>query len=135
MIDMPIVVAANDLCVNSCLYNEDKGCLPGAEANTDKCFVESQGKRIMEIEAFIREEAKKLPPEPPPGEKPEPPKEPEKSPEQAAKPPEAPRPAEPRKPTEAPKPATPGAAAAEDDPSSSPLPLSLRRKPEDITDE
>lgn len=141
--DMPIVLAAADLCVNACLYNEDKGCLPGAQANADKCFIESLGKRIMEVEGFIREEAKKLPPDPSGGKKPDKPKEPEKKPEQAAKAPEPPKPAEAPKPpeppkaAEAPKPAdAPGTAAMSgNDASSSPLPMSLWRKPEDITDE
>ncbi len=141
MMDMPIVLAANDLCVNACLYNEDKGCLPGAQANADRCFIESLGKRIMEVEGFIREEAKKLPPEPPPAKKADKPKEPEKKPEQTAKAPEPPKPAAappPPKPPEPPKPAAAGAGTAAmsgSDPASSPLPMSLWRKPEDITDE
>lgn len=135
--DVPIVVAASDLCVNACLYNEDKGCLPGAQANADKCFIESLGKRIMEVETFIRQEAAKLPPEPPPGKKTDKPKEPEKKSEQAAKAPEPAKPAAAPKPSEPPKPAeAPGTAATSGpDPSSSPLPMSLWRKPEDITDE
>lgn len=144
-IDLPIVVAANDLCVNACLYNEDKGCLPGAQANADKCFIESLGKRVMEVETFIREEAKKLPPEPPKAKKPDKPAEPETKPEQTAKAPEPAKPAEPPpKAAEPPKPADATPAAAGDtgtaamsgaDPSSSPLPMSLWRKPEDIPEE
>lgn len=144
MVDLPIVVAANDLCVNACLYNEDKGCLPGAQANADKCFIESLGKRVMEVETFIREEAKKLPPEPPKAKKPDKPAEPEKKPEQTAKAPEPAKPAEPPKPAEPAKPAETipatsgeGATAAMSgaDPASSPLPMSLWRKPEDATEE
>jgi hypothetical protein len=141
MMDMPFLIAANDLCVNACLYNEDKGCLPGAQANADRCFIESLGKRVMEVEGFIREEAKKLPPEPPPAKKGEKPPEPEKKPEQTAKAPEPPKPAPPPpapKAAEPPKPAAEGAGTAAmsgADPSTSPLPMSLWRKPEDITDE
>ncbi len=135
MTDIPVTA---DLCVNACLYNEDKGCLPGAQANADKCFVESLGRRIMEVETFIRQEAAKLPPEPPPGKKPEP----EKKPAEAAKKPEPPKPAEAPKPPEtpaaappAPAPGDPATAAMGGDPSSSPLPQSLWRKPEDIPEE
>lgn len=152
MTDIPVT---SDLCVNACLYNEDKGCLPGAQANADKCFVESLGRRIMEVEAFIRQEAAKLPPEPPPGKKPEPDKKPPE-PRQAAapKPPEAAKAAEPTKPAEPAQPiaqppavaqppaaaqpaaaAESGTAAMSGDASSSPLPMSLRRKPEDIPEE
>lgn len=143
MTDLPVT---SDLCVNACLYNEDKGCLPGAQANADKCFVESLGRRIMEVETFIRQEAAKLPPEPPPGKKPEPEKKPPE-PKQA----EAPKQPEAAKATEPPKPAQPaaqpapaaqaapatepGTAAMSGDASSSPLPMSLRRKPEDIPEE
>ncbi len=144
MTDIPVT---SDLCVNACLYNEDKGCLPGAQANADKCFVESLGRRIMEVETFIRQEAAKLPPDPPPAPKPKP--EPEKKPAEAAKPPEPPRQAEAPKPSEAPKPpepakaadqapaatGEPGTAAMGGDASSSPLPMSLWRKPEDIPEE
>lgn len=140
MTDIPVT---SDLCVNACLYNEDKGCLPGAQANADKCFVESLGRRIMEVETFIRQEAAKLPPEPPPGKKPEPEKKPpEPKQAEAPKPPEAAKAAEPPKPAEPAQPAAQPAAAAETgtaamggDASASPLPMSLRRKPEDIPED
>lgn len=140
MTDIPVTA---DLCVNACLYNEDKGCLPGAQANADKCFVESLGRRIMEVETFIRQEAAKLPPEPPPGKKPEPEKKPpEPKQAEAPKPPEAAKTAEPPRPAEPAQPAAQPAADAESgtaamsgDASSSPLPMSLRRKPEDIPEE
>lgn len=136
MTDIPVT---SDLCVNACLYNEDKGCLPGAQANADKCFVESLGRRIMEVETFIRQEAAKLPPEPPPGKKPEREKKPpEPKQAEAPKQPEAAKAAEPPKPAEPAQPAAaaePGTAAMSGDASSSPLPMSLRRKPEDIPEE
>jgi hypothetical protein len=53
-----------ELCVNVCLYQEDVGCVQGQPAAASKCVVEAKGKTLVDVEAFLREELKKLPPDP-----------------------------------------------------------------------